>query len=231
MKLDEVLARFKRDVSSHTMSIENDNGVFRHLHFARGRSSCYHFTLTTWPGHLCISGDMGTYVFSRLHDMFNFFRMDKHDFMRNGGELSINPGYWSEKLQHGGHGYRRDVYTEWSPEAFEARAQEYLDDWLECAADDFDDEEAFEEAKEEAIEAIAELKLASGYEYEAVTAVHDFSCEHIELTDFFETSCREASNGYIWCLYAIAWGIQQYDISKLAGSAMDKFFVHTLEAK
>ncbi|MBO1811012.1 hypothetical protein J4G53_22435 [Serratia ureilytica] len=229
MKEKNVLERFKCDTRNHSMSVDNDNGVFRHLHFSRGGSSCYHFTLTSWPGHLCISGDMGTYVFSRLYDMFDFFCMDKYDFIRNEGELSINPGYWSEKLQHGGRGYCREVYTEWSPEAFEARAQEYLDDWLEYAADDFDDEEAFEEAKEEAVEAIEELKLASGYEYEAVTAVHDFSCKHIDLTDFFEASCREASNGYIWCLYAIVRGIQQYDISKLAGSAIDKFFVYTLD--
>lgn len=223
MDRKDILKHFLEDTADHTMTIENDTGVFRHLHFARGRSSIYHFTLTTWPGHLCIGGDCGTYVFSRVHDMFRFFRMDERDFNYIKGELSINPGYWSEKLETGG-GYRREVHSEWSPEAFEARAQEYLDDWLEgFDPEDYDDEEEAEEVKREVTESIQDLKNVSCDQWDAVSAVRDFSSDYIDLTDFFEDPCSEYRSGYIWCLYAIVWGIQMYDRQKLVGPAMDKF--------
>ena len=83
-------SRFLRDVRDHKMIIELDQGVHRSIRFGRPGSSAYHFRLNTWPGHLAISGDMGSYVFSRTADMFEFFR----DSAMTG---RINPGYWHEK--------------------------------------------------------------------------------------------------------------------------------------
>jgi hypothetical protein len=48
------------------------------------------FDVVTWPGHLSISGDMGCFVFTRVDDMFTFFR---------GHEDAPNLGYsakWGE---------------------------------------------------------------------------------------------------------------------------------------
>ncbi|WP_024529220.1 hypothetical protein [Serratia fonticola] len=224
MKEENVLERFKRDTRDHSMTVENDNGVFRHLHFSRGGSSCYHFTLTTWPGHLCIGGDMGTYVFRRLHDMFNFFRMDHRDYQRHGDDPVINMGYWSEKLEMGS-GHRREIYTEWSSDAFEARVQEYYDCWLEDSED-----EITPEIKASVLTDIKDLQGCSENEFEAYTAYQDFSSDHIELTDFWEDSCRRVTSGFIWCLFAIVWGIQLYDRRNLVNAAIDKFFVYQLEA-
>ncbi|MDP8640082.1 hypothetical protein [Serratia marcescens] len=226
MKEENVLERFKRDTRNHSMSVDNDNGVFRHLHFSRGGSSCYHFTLTTWPGHLCIGGDMGTYVFRRLHDMFDFFRMDHRDYQRHGDDPVINIGYWAEKLQMG-CGYSREIFTEWSSDAFEARAQEFYDDWLE-GIEDHDD--ITDEIKAEELASINELKRGSYSEWEAGTAYQEFSSEYIDLSDFWEDNCRRVTSGFIWCLFAIVWGIQQYDRSHLVNGAMGKFFVYQLEA-
>ena len=88
---------FQKDVSQHGVTIIRDDGVNRHIRFKRPGTMCMHFDLITWPGYLCYCGDMGTYVFSRLEDMFEFFRTDR----------DINPGYWAEKLQavdNHGHG-------------------------------------------------------------------------------------------------------------------------------
>jgi hypothetical protein len=87
-KLDKAKAGFLRDVDAHVMHIKQDEGVFRHIRFSQGGSSVYHFDITTWPGYLCISGDMGCFVFARTADMFTFFRGDR-----------INPQYWAEKIQ------------------------------------------------------------------------------------------------------------------------------------
>ena len=47
-------------------------------------------------GSLIASGDVGTYVFSRLADMFEFFRSP----MTSDGRLYINDSYWAEAHRH-----------------------------------------------------------------------------------------------------------------------------------
>src|SRR4051812_7199267 len=93
--------QFLKDVERHKMSVKLSDGVYRHLRFSKPLDSNMWFELVTWPGYLTISGDMGTWAFSRITDMFEFFRS------RNDGELEINSGYWSEKLQAGASGGSR----------------------------------------------------------------------------------------------------------------------------
>ena len=66
--------QFTSDIAQHQMQVIRDDGVSRHLRFKRPNTMCMHFDLLTWPGYLCYTGDMGTYVFRRLEDMFPFFR-------------------------------------------------------------------------------------------------------------------------------------------------------------
>ena len=98
--------RFLRDVADHKLEVVKDEGVHRHIVMSMGGST-YRYELTTWPYFICISGDMGCFVFSRVKDMFTFFRND---------DLAINEGYWHEKLEavplHGGAtGYSSDSFT------------------------------------------------------------------------------------------------------------------------
>lgn len=81
--------RFADDTQHHRMTVMLDQGLYRHLRFVRPGRSEYWFTLTAYPGALVVDGDMGTWVFRRLPDMFEFFRTDSG---------RINPGYWAEKL-------------------------------------------------------------------------------------------------------------------------------------
>jgi hypothetical protein len=81
------LERFQETISEHQLTVIHDDGLHRHMRCARPQSSDRYFNITTWPGFLCISGDMGCYVFQRVTDMFQFFRSD---------DLAINPGYWAE---------------------------------------------------------------------------------------------------------------------------------------
>ena len=88
------LEKFLDDVKNHELTIHQNNGVYRHLTFSKIGDCHQCFNITTFPDHLVITGDMGTLVFSRLHDMFNFFRSD---------DLRINPDYWAEKIQSTTH--------------------------------------------------------------------------------------------------------------------------------
>ena len=121
--------QFLKDVTAHKMRVDLDAGKHRHLIF-RGTSNNMWFELVTWPGSLTISGDMGTWTFSRPPDMFNFFR----------GEMKINPSYWAEKLQHGNFSVR-DGGRVWDQDKFQERLIEQLQMHFE------DEPEKFAEVK------------------------------------------------------------------------------------
>jgi hypothetical protein len=99
MTLQQQESEFLNDVASHRMIVIRNDGVNRHIRFKRPQSGTFWLDLITWPGTLCIDGDMGTYVFRRLEDMFEFFRTDRTCGEKDGRTLFINPGYWGEKLQ------------------------------------------------------------------------------------------------------------------------------------
>ena len=92
MTNDEIEQQFIEDTKEHTMDIINDDDINRRIIFSRKGSSAYQYILHTWPGYLMITGDMGTYVFRRIDDMFNFFSTGSPNY-------KIKPGYWSEKLE------------------------------------------------------------------------------------------------------------------------------------
>ena len=95
MKIREIddQSRFLIDTAHHRLSVIRDDGVYRHLRMQQPETSCYYYDIITWPGYLTVTGDMGTWTFSRSYDMFRFF----------GGafEQGINTYYWSEKLEAG----------------------------------------------------------------------------------------------------------------------------------
>lgn len=198
--------RFLDDVKDHQISIEKDDGVHRFVRFRRANGSPYWFDLITWPGHLCISGDCGTYVFSREHDMFGFFSMDDGDFNKKKGVLlNINPGYWGEKLQSIGTnaGYRK-----FDKDAFESRVKEHFENYM---IDDLDDEE--KNALWDAIK--DDVIYHADDEHAAYDAVHTFDYEGTRFVDFFDGGGTEKYTfHFIWNLYAIVWGIMKYDETK-----------------
>jgi len=194
--------RFLKDIGTHVLEIVRDDGVHRHLKFRKPESSDQFFELITWPGSLCYSGDMGTFVFSRLKDMFEFFRTDAK-YMKNDG-LRINPSYWEEKLTATDRSGSR-VY---SPDLFVSKAQNWVKD-LDFTSEDQRD---FEDRV---------LSWADEGEERARTAADEFSITRDDGTiiedifiDFFEVNLTEFTFRYLWCCYAIAWGVQKYDEAK-----------------
>ena len=197
--------RFLSDTHNHQMTIVQDNGVYRHLQFRRPDSTSYWFNIITWPGALCINGDCGTYVFSRLSDMFEFFRTDKSDFNfnRNGG-LSINKGYWGEKLISV---CPQGKYMEFSEELFDQRileaARDYCEDWPRSK-------------KKEFMAAVNDEVIGAGCDGQdaAYGAARDFDFQlESPFHDFWEGGCRQFTWHYVWCCYAIAWAVRQYDLT------------------
>ncbi len=187
--------RFLKDVAQHEMTVVRDDGVSRHLRFQKPGTYDMHFDLITWPGYLCYTGDMGTYVFKRLKDMFAFFRTEG---------LRINPGYWGEKLQAVDS---CDGYRQWSKHKFEQLIRDAFDEWVEDGE--------LSTAQKKALQAQFESDVIRASDYgkdTAYLAARDFEfAGQSPFQDWWEVDTDEYSFRFIWCCYALAWGVQQYD--------------------
>lgn len=208
-----------KDVANHVMSVKLDQGVYRHLEFRQADGSWNHgFHIVTTPHRLMITGDMGTWVFARIPDMFNFFRSP---------DGAINRQSWAEKLQNGTHGTSKEAKV-YDGDAYKARLLDSLDNY-----DLTDDHKAI------VVEALGELDFND--EHLIMSQINDFEVdlegeepyistrelvkqpladrrtrEKFTFQDVWEIDMTAYSYHFVWCLYAIVWGINQYD-SVLAG--------------
>ena len=207
---------FLKDIAEHQMIVLRDDGLYRHIRFKKPGTGCMHFDLVTWPGYLAYSGDMGCYVFTRLEDMFNFFRTDKNDwnYNRKGG-LSINLGYWSEKLVAVDGQRDSGSATEFSEEKFRRIVNDYRVRWIRDYRDTLTKEqrrELWETVQDRVLDCLMDDK------HEAMRAAHTFSEDiggrRFEFTDFWDHNFEQFTYRFIWCCYALAWGIGQYDKAK-----------------
>ncbi len=216
MSNENVLEQFRKDTASHVMEVVMDNGVYRHLRFRKPGTYCYGFDVMTWPDHLAITGDMGASVFSRLHDMLQFFREtpERHD--RAGG-LFINPGYWAEKLV-ANNGER----LEFRPELFREYAKECFDEFVdshheEDAAKPYWSDRLWDQIEDEV------LSISDDHEdlRMALNAMHEFEPNGGGGDDFRFHDAWEAASSmqqhtfhFTWRLYAIAHAVKEYDALK-----------------
>ena len=226
--------RFLGDVAQHEMTIIRDDGLYRHIRFKRPGSSAYWFDILTWPSRLCISGDMGDYVFSRLPDMFEFFRREPNEK----GAIPINPDYWGEKLVAiSGRGRLPASIFRWDHKQFKKCVSSDVESYIEHRLTDPDSPYAdlLKAAKRDLWEAVRDEVLGCDEdEFSAMTAIRDFSfdyecggthwcdtrermvpdMEHFCFQDFYEHNCKQYDFSFLWILHAVVWGIQQYDARK-----------------
>lgn len=217
--------RFLKDCAEHQMTIIRDDGVNRHLMFKEPGSSAYWFEIVTWPGVLAIRGDCGAYMFTRLSDMFEFFRTKPHRI--KDGELYINESYWMEKIiavdsNCGNPGSA----MKFSPEIFKREVVEWF---RRYTSDDYDAQNRLDrwmiwKAVREMLES-----ADSHDENHNWTLLRDFEvwnedeCEY-QYKDFFcdwERGCKEYDFSFLWNCYAIAWAVKQYDAHKAAAAPQE----------
>lgn len=184
---------FPANVAEHEMTVMLDSGLYRHIRFKKPGTRMYYFDLTTWPGFLAITGDMGSYVFSRLEDMFQFFRI------RTGG--SIDYRYWAEKCEASD----RDCgMTDWDEEAYVEWIDSMVEDTLNHPYDV--GSRSLSDFKEQ----IEALRGAQHDKDEAERALADF-CDSDWIDEIPYQYFEQPSYHLAWCLNAIRWGIEKYD--------------------
>lgn len=203
--------RFLSDVYEHNMEIVHEHGLYRHLKFTKPDTLYDPFELITWPGYLCVAGSRGVYTFTRLSDMFELFRGDGLGGYDN-KVLYINKRKWSEFL------VGQDCHSgikEFSIAAFTLAVKNAFDVYFaRCESADLATAFAIKmEAcnKESCWEKIEEQVLNRTSEQEALIALSTFKYRSFTFSGFRKYQTTDYAFNYLWCLYAIVWGIQQYD--------------------
>lgn len=214
--------RFESDTAEHKMTILHDDGLYRHLRFQKPGTSIYWFDIVTWPGRLVICGDCEDYMFSRLTDMFEFFAGARQ-------APGINPHYWSEKLQGPG----RDRGRSFSWDALRATVIE----WFEQISDSEDlrlrEQIALAEALEERVlhdpvyacqvdderEAHRLLGEFEWHDPENHPDRHRYGREGLRIYEPYDYDLRDYDWSFLWCCWAIVWGIGQYRQATVAAAA------------
>ena len=188
--------QFTERVKDHVVNVRHDDGIYRHLYCAKPGTGMESFHITTWPGYLAYSGDMGTFVFWRTNDMFTFFRRD---------DYGINPGYWAEKLEASD---RSDGHETFSVERFRefviSETREYLE---------LEDDAEIPAAIGQEIDHLLEAED----EYECVAEMRSHDSDVIPLNDFWEHDCKVYTYRFIFCCRALVWAIAKYDEACTAG--------------
>jgi hypothetical protein len=207
----EQFARFNSEIKDHAVTVLRDDGLYRHLRCAKRGTYCGSFDIITWPGHLCYAGDMGCYVFTRLKDMFEFFR---------GRETAvIDRGYLAEKAvaddRHGG-------IREYSEELFRAAVKLRFDEFVE------NDTLPADEAADLWREIEDDVLSSSDNHHDAVDAAMNFRWApdgdrrgREVFADFYEHRLEEYTCRFWWCCYAIPWAIARYDAMREQSQAVD----------
>lgn len=190
---------FLRCVNKHEMTVLVDNGVYRHLRFKSPDTGNQYFELVTFPGRLVYCGDMGSYLFERIEDMFAFFRRP---------DRGVNLGYWAEKVdaqdRDGIRSFSIDRAKDVCKDIVMEEAQ-YLDDVGRSQLDD------------ELKLLLEELDNDAGDYADVVRITSDFDSEMIDsdwFSDLWDYSFDCFTYRFQWACFAIAWGIEQYDKQK-----------------
>lgn len=185
----DVRTRIVNDLANHTISVLRNDGMYRHWRCQKPGTWCMGFDIVTWPGSLCFTGDMGTYLFQRTNDMVAFMR-----------DSCMSYSYAAEKcVAHDGR------LEAWSPEVF----HEVMDERLRESDDGQYTVMIAGERKQRSIATtIEDIKRAYA----------DYESEHDAIKAMYESrlwdgcdlpSCKTYTFHFLWCLHAIHWFCQK----------------------
>jgi hypothetical protein len=214
----DALNRFTKETVEHTMTVLHDEGLYKHLLFAKPGSSFYHYALITWPDYLTITGDSGTWTFRCNQDMLAFFRADRPD--------RINASFWAEKLQTGDSTGAGKAYDE---TLYRRAVMEHLSEWLSRQAN-----RDLTAAQAQDLYGSVWTNLLDSTEWDYPGAFHetardrtaDYRHQVIDggpefgFTDSSEWDLLGYSMFFLWCCYAIQAGIHQYDTNVVSEGAL-----------
>ena len=204
--------RFLRDTRHHRMEVVRDDGVYRHIRMKKPGNIGYHFDISTYPGYLVFTGDMGSYVFSRLRDMFEFHRTDW-----DRDTPTIDYKYWSQKCEapdrNGGvEEFCAAKFMSSAVRAFRDHdwpdSKTKLDNWRTYFRPDI-----LEEGHRDSGEATGAMMDFSYYLSEDIAPGHIISGRIHPFSEFYDNGpFTRPSYHFRWVCWAIAHTIRDYDL-------------------
>jgi hypothetical protein len=241
----EIADRFARETAEHEMTVLHDDGLYRHLRFMRPQNSAYWFDLITVPHALIFRGDGESFVFSRIEDMFGFFRSG----IGADGTLRINPHYWSEKLTSD-----RDSVMKYDQDLFQQLVKEHVAEAIRertaprgisrAVRDLFENSDiTWEDGARRALEAFefgegwkATCSCGEEATFEFLSEASSWRSSHITPSSVSHRTSVDRAEGwrfedtwewdfkgydwwFLWACFGIVWGIQRYDVEKAAAPA------------
>ncbi len=195
---------FLRDVRSSYADIVHWNGLHRHVAFRNNIYPNKRFDMITWPGHLCLDNLSETFVFSSQLDMLEYFRAtpQRREYAAARGEsLWAAPEVWMSRMvgtSMSGHAVFSQAKFVQNTRDF-IRIRSHLNEVTRTALLQRLEREVFTrefETEAGALRSVIECGKTLGVDLEDIHFVVD---------------CAEVSYSYLWCCYAIAWGIERID--------------------
>lgn len=198
--MQEVAADFTAETKDHQLTVLHDDGLYRHLRIAAPFTGIWSWELVTWPGHLAITGDIGSgYTFHADEDMVPWFLASR----------TINPRYWAEKLPE----RQRRVVFEFDPELLRQAALKEIAEWR-LADSDRDAAIAQLNTAWEDVWAEDENEyrgVIDRYVLEATTTTGDvLGGSEFRFPDAAEMDGEEFSRSYLLACNAIHFGLRLY---------------------
>lgn len=195
-RIAEIRERFAAESEGGTLTVQRDDGLYRHLVVEMPKSTAYWFEVMTWPGALAITGHTGSHIFRRDDDMIAFFRSCE----AGGSSCQIDTRYWAEKVEPYGIGSTGvQAYAE-------GRVKAYIKEAVQEAEADHPGLVA--EVEEELLSRYSNADLETEVGAKAALAAFEFGGFR------FDTTGWEFTEYDYWFLYtcqALAWTVAQYD--------------------
>lgn len=207
---------FQRHTQHHQLKINLNEGLYRDITFHKIDGSEYHFNITTRPGYLIFTGDMGSFTFKRSNDMVEFFLSDKPEVDY------INPEYWAEKVTASPNCGTHEHSKELAKSFLAQELSEYIEELRENDRDYEGDTRNYSNEYNVSPENLKKIEQAN--EWINNTLTYDHKHQFFEklynmnpsetggfiISDPFDCNFNEPTYSYLWCCYAIKWGLSQY---------------------
>lgn len=182
MTTDTQLANlFTQDTAKHCLTVLHDQGHYRHLRWAVPGSGINAVEVTTIPGSLFVTGDMGSFTFHR-HGTID---MLASGFFANRSSYD----YWASKCEAAD---TRVGLREFSTDVLKATVNSYIEDWADG------DESAQVNLSQE-----AEVILDAETVEDAYNRLSDFDYDDLRFDDIDESSVTEFTFQFRWICRAL----------------------------
>jgi hypothetical protein len=174
----EVREAAQRAFKDHVIELRSRDGVYRTWRCGKPEESIYHFIITTIPGSLIITGDLGSMIVSRHYDMLPWCR----------GSCE-STGYFAEKVP------REFQTSEFSYAVLKKWMEDTRKDYGDLDEDDPDDNEQIE--RRDRFEELCENVSEDISEREAYEVFEEYFDDPPDWTEF--------TNRFLWLREAIRW--------------------------